>query len=307
MKLHYDAQGLVPVVVQDEASDKVLLVAFMNEEALELTLKTGFTHFYSRSRQRIWRKGEQSGHVQEVRAVFVNCEENSLLLKVAQKGDAACHDGYQSCYYRRVLPDGSYQIIAERLFDPKVVYKTPDHQKKPFSTELMSELENKLRQIYGVYESLRDQPRDDSNTSKLLQKRDKTYLISRVSDELGELFGVVKGEHQHDNPQDDTILESSQVCYWLFLVAASGYLSYDQFMPHSSILNGYHEHYTVEQARERLQDCLTLLDNSDSEIVEQGLHQGFAFVGWTCAKSDVEPLAPADYDLAQLRQRGLLL
>jgi phosphoribosyl-AMP cyclohydrolase len=120
--LKFDRQGLIPAVIQDETTNEVLLVAFMNEEALQRTRETGYTHFFSRSRNKIWHKGEQSGNVQEVRSIFLNCEENSLLIRVVQHGGAACHDGYKSCYYRRLLPDGTYQTIAERIFDPAEVY-----------------------------------------------------------------------------------------------------------------------------------------------------------------------------------------
>jgi phosphoribosyl-AMP cyclohydrolase len=120
--LKFDRQGLVPVVIQDDATNEVLMVAFMNEEAFQRTRETGYTHLYSRSRNKLWRKGEESGNVQEVRGLFVNCEENSVLLRVIQHGGAACHEGYKSCYYRRILPDDSYQLITQRVFDPAVVY-----------------------------------------------------------------------------------------------------------------------------------------------------------------------------------------
>src|SRR5437763_7571099 len=121
--LKFDRQGRIPAVVQDDTTGEVLMVAFMNEEACQKTFETGYTHFFSRSRNAIWRKGEQSGNAQEVRAIFVNCEENSLLLRVVQHGGAACHDGYRSCYYRRLLPDGTVEIVAERVFDPAEVYQ----------------------------------------------------------------------------------------------------------------------------------------------------------------------------------------
>ena len=111
--LHFDRQGLIPSVVVDDATGNVLMVAFMNEEALQKTRETGFTHFFSRSRNTIWRKGEQSGNSQEVRDIFVNCEENSILVRVTQHGGAACHDGYSSCYYRRLLPDNVYEVVME--------------------------------------------------------------------------------------------------------------------------------------------------------------------------------------------------
>src|SRR2546430_3493657 len=126
--LKFDRQGLIPAVIQDDATGEVLMVAFMNEESFERTRESGYTHFFSRSRNAIWHKGEQSGNVQEVRAIFVNCEENSLLIRVVQHGNAACHMGYTSCYYRRLLPDGTYETVAERVFDPETVYGNAQEQ-----------------------------------------------------------------------------------------------------------------------------------------------------------------------------------
>lgn len=121
--LKFDTQGFVPVVIVDDATSEVLMVASMTEESLRLTRETGQTHLFSRSRNKIWHKGEESGNVQDVRSIFINCEENSLLIRVFQHGDAACHEGYHSCYYRRLLPDDQYELVAERVFDPKEVYK----------------------------------------------------------------------------------------------------------------------------------------------------------------------------------------
>src|SRR5436305_8933920 len=112
------------------------MVAFMNQEALHLTRETGYTHFFSRSRNSIWRKGEQSGNVQELRDIFVNCEENSLLIKVVQHGKAACHMGYRSCYYRRLQSDDTYEVVAERLFDPALVYASAQEPSPPVDDAL---------------------------------------------------------------------------------------------------------------------------------------------------------------------------
>ena len=121
--LKFDAQGLIPAIVQDDASGEVLMLAWMNREALDKTLATGKTWFYSRSRGRLWMKGESSGHTQDVQGVFCDCDADTLLVKVTQK-DAACHQGYRSCFFRRLNADGSSRVIAERLFDPKKVYGT---------------------------------------------------------------------------------------------------------------------------------------------------------------------------------------
>jgi phosphoribosyl-AMP cyclohydrolase len=117
------AGGLVPVVAQDAATGEVLMLAWMNREALEETLRTGRACYYSRSRQRLWRKGEESGHFQEVVDVLVDCDQDTVLLKVRQIGGAACHTGHRSCFHRRIR-DGSLEVIAERVFDPAAVYRT---------------------------------------------------------------------------------------------------------------------------------------------------------------------------------------
>ena len=117
------AGGMVPVITQDEASGEVLMMAYMNPEAFAETLRTGRACYFSRSRNRLWRKGEESGNVQEVRGVYVDCDADALLLKVRQVGGAACHEGYPSCFFRRVSEDG-VQVVAQRVFDPRQVYTT---------------------------------------------------------------------------------------------------------------------------------------------------------------------------------------
>ena len=117
------AGGIVPVVTQDEGTGEVLMMAYMNHEAFAETLRTGHACYFSRSRNRLWRKGEESGNVQEVRAVYVDCDADTLLLKVRQVGGAACHEGYPSCFFRRVTGD-ELRIVGRRFFDPREVYKT---------------------------------------------------------------------------------------------------------------------------------------------------------------------------------------
>ena len=116
LDLHY-TDGLIPVVVQDIMSLEVLMVAYANEEAVSLTRDTGFAHYFSRSRRKIWKKGEESGHVQKVRQILVDCDEDCLLYLVEQTG-AACHTGYQTCFYRTI----DNEIISERVFNPSEVY-----------------------------------------------------------------------------------------------------------------------------------------------------------------------------------------
>ena len=97
--LKYDATGLIPAIIQDATSKEVLMLAYMNKASLEMTVETGCTHFWSRSRQKMWKKGETSGHVQEVRKVLYDCDRDTLLIEVDQKGPGACHTGHRSCFY----------------------------------------------------------------------------------------------------------------------------------------------------------------------------------------------------------------
>jgi phosphoribosyl-AMP cyclohydrolase len=114
--------GLIPAIVQDAASGDVLMLAFMDPQAWDLTLKTGEAHYYSRTRQTIWRKGGTSGHVQRVKDIFLDCDRDTVLLKVEQVGGAACHTGHRSCFYRRRQGDG-WQVVGSPIFDPKEVYR----------------------------------------------------------------------------------------------------------------------------------------------------------------------------------------
>jgi len=314
--LTFDRQGLVPAVILDDATGEVLMVAFMNQEALQRTRETGYTHFFSRSRNTIWHKGEQSGNVQEVRAIFINCEENSLLIRVVQHGGAACHEGYRSCYYRRLLPDDTYQIVAERVFDPATVYHVGQSAsatgenvmaRESITPEMQQTLETALRQLYGVYIYLRDNDlSEQSNTSRLLQERSPSYLTSRLADELQELADVQSGEHVHAGRQADTILEGSQVGYWLLLLASSRNIAYQDFTPHLSVISGYQAQYNENKVIEQRQECLSLLASNQPAAVMQGLHLGFGLIGWACAEAGVSPLAPAEFDLGQMRRKGLV-
>ncbi|MBN1405536.1 MAG: phosphoribosyl-AMP cyclohydrolase [Candidatus Omnitrophica bacterium] len=120
--LHFNETGLMPAVIQDYKNNDVLMVAYMNEEALQKTLDTGKVHFYSRSRKSLWLKGEKSGHFQVLKEMYVDCDMDCLLIKVEQKGDAACHTGYRSCFHRRVVND-DIKVVGKRIFDPNEVYK----------------------------------------------------------------------------------------------------------------------------------------------------------------------------------------
>lgn len=116
--------GLVPAIAQDADTGEVLMLGYMNAESYAQTLATGQAVYYSRSRRRLWRKGEESGHTQDVLSVLVDCDGDTLLLKVRQRGGAACHQGYRSCFFRQVTTAG-LQTVSERVFDPAKVYGAP--------------------------------------------------------------------------------------------------------------------------------------------------------------------------------------
>ncbi len=120
MELNFDKlNGLIAAVIQDYKTGKVLMVGFMNKEAYEKTIETGKVWYYSRTRKELWMKGNTSGKVQIVKDILIDCDDDTLLIKAEQKGDASCHDGYETCFYRKI--DG--RIIGKKGFDPKEVYK----------------------------------------------------------------------------------------------------------------------------------------------------------------------------------------
>lgn len=135
----FDSQGLITAVAVDHETGDVLMIAYMNDQALLETIRHGRAVYFSRSRQRLWRKGEESGNVQVVKDILVDCDQDALVLKVEQIGGAACHNGYRSCFYRRVKPADQQapnqplaleQADADRVFDPAEVYK-PKPEAKP--------------------------------------------------------------------------------------------------------------------------------------------------------------------------------
>ena len=113
--------GILPVIAQDEATGEVLMMAYMNQEAFAETLRTGRVCYFSRSRNRLWRKGEESGNVQELSGIYLDCDADTLLVKVRQIGGAACHEGYRSCFFRQIEGE-ELKVIAQRVFNPEEVY-----------------------------------------------------------------------------------------------------------------------------------------------------------------------------------------
>jgi phosphoribosyl-AMP cyclohydrolase len=120
-EIHWTEDGLVPVIAQQADTGKVLMFAWMNRESLGLTVEEGYAVYWSRSRGKLWRKGEESGHRQKVTGLFLDCDEDVILLKIEQEGGIACHTGRESCFYRRLV-DGKWQAVEPVLIDPKAIY-----------------------------------------------------------------------------------------------------------------------------------------------------------------------------------------
>jgi len=121
--MKFDEHGLLSAVVQDHVTGEVLMLAFMNAEALRLTLETKIVHYFSRSRQKLWKKGESSGHIQHVKEIRLDCDQDAVLIKIEQVG-GACHTGFRSCFYRVLEADGSLREDGVKVFDPKQTYKS---------------------------------------------------------------------------------------------------------------------------------------------------------------------------------------
>lgn len=121
-EIRWTDEGLIPVIAQQASDDRVVMFAWMNRESLQLSADTGYATYWSRSRQRLWKKGEESGHRQKIIDIQLDCDEDVILLKIAQEGGIACHTGRQSCFYRSLV-DGEWQSVEPILKDPKEIYK----------------------------------------------------------------------------------------------------------------------------------------------------------------------------------------
>lgn len=169
-ELRFDADGLIPAIAQDAANGQVLMHAYMNAEALCLTLETGLAHYYSRSRKRLWRKGEESGHVQRVREILYDCDADTLLLKVEQVV-AACHTGNRSCFFRRLDGVGVNGTLGgERRFDPAAVYSGLGI----------------LADVYGVILDRKAHPPEGSYVASLFSKG-RNQILEKVLEEAREV------------------------------------------------------------------------------------------------------------------------
>jgi len=181
--------GLVPVIVQDVDSNEVLMLAYMNEEALNLTQKTGFAHYFSRSRNKIWKKGESSGNTQEVKEILVDCDNDTILLKVKQKG-VACHTGRKSCFFTKF-------DTKEKILD--------------------KEQEIEYNFIDKLYHTLLDRKNKDPNTSYVasLYHKGENSFLKKVAEEAAEFCFAIK-----DNNKDEIIYEAADLAFHTLVALA---------------------------------------------------------------------------------------
>ncbi len=192
-------EGLIPVITQDFETNEVLMLAYMNKEALQLTLDTKFAHYFSRSKQRIWKKGESSNHTQEIKNILIDCDNDTILLKVKQNG-VACHTGRKSCFFTNLE-----------------------------TKEEISKVEVDTTSAYGVidtlYHVIQDRKNDDpkkSYTSKLLNGKENS-MLKKIVEEAGEFTFAIK-----DNDTQEAIYEAADITYHVLVALASKNISPDR-------------------------------------------------------------------------------
>jgi phosphoribosyl-AMP cyclohydrolase len=276
--LRYGADGLLPVVLQDHESLEVLIVAYMNAEAVELTHQTGLVHLWSRSRRELWLKGETSGRLQRVVEMRPNCELDSLLVLVRQELPGACHTGHSSCYYRRVLPGGELEETAPPVFDPEDVYG--------------EDLRGLLERLLGAYAWLREQPPVSESGTSLLLHGQGPDTLARLREEWDELLGVLDGTHVHSGFEDDALLELYQTLYWTCLyqlLRGDGGAG----SAHARVLDGYG---AGGDPREAVAEALAADDRERPGLLWHAWGVG-------CRAAGVRPSVAVRRDLDELRAR----
>jgi len=199
-KIDFEKQdGMIPVVVQDNETLEVLMLAYMNKEALELTISTNYAHYFSRSKQRLWKKGEESGHTQKVNEILLDCDNDTILLKVEQHG-VACHTGRKSCFFTNIKTN---EIISDVEVNPNLSYSVIDL-------------------LYHTILERKHCDSEKSYTSSLLNGKENN-LLKKIVEEAGELTFALK-----DNDENEIIYESADVTYHVLVALAKHNISPDR-------------------------------------------------------------------------------
>jgi phosphoribosyl-AMP cyclohydrolase len=294
--IRWDEHDLIPAVIQDAGTLQVLMTGFMNRDAYERTRETGRVHFYSRSRQALWRKGETSGNELIVDEMRINCEQNSLLVLASPIGPT-CHEGYQSCYFRRIEPTGALTAVLGRMMEPTEIYGAAP-----------SAGEDPSRVWYRAYEFLRDNDFSaESGTSRRLRDREEP-LHRRLADELTELAGVLDGTHSHQGLIGDVLLEGSQTIYWTALIAVRAGVDWSVLRPDRA-LQTTDDALTRETTSSLLRnEAAAWLDSAQPDPAElpSRCHATLALIAQACQSAGVEPAAILQRDLDDLRSRPYL-
>lgn len=201
-QVRFDASGLIPAIIQQADTGQVLMLGYMNSESLQKTLATGYTWFFSRSRNQLWKKGETSGHVQKVRSVMVDCDQDALLVQVDQVGPGACHKGFRSCFHNQLegAPSSSIGVDSDegRTFDPDQVYSDANSRV--------------IDELYQVIASRKESPQEGSYTSYLFREGlDK--ILKKVGEESAEVLISGKG-----GDEEGLVAESADLIYHLLVL-----------------------------------------------------------------------------------------
>jgi phosphoribosyl-AMP cyclohydrolase / phosphoribosyl-ATP pyrophosphohydrolase len=191
--------NLIPVITQDATTNEVLMLAYMNQEALELTLKTNYAHYFSRSKQRIWKKGESSNHLQQIVEILIDCDNDTLLLKVNQEG-VACHTGRKSCFFTNLATN---EAISDVQIDTSSAYGIIDT-------------------LYHVIQEKKNDDPTKSYTAKLLQGKQNS-MLKKIVEESGEFTFAIK-----DNDTEEIIYEAADITYHVLVALASKNISPDR-------------------------------------------------------------------------------
>lgn len=293
LPLQFGNDGLISAVITDTQSGDVLMIGFMNREAVDRTRSTGLVHFWSRSRQTLWKKGESSGHVQRVQEIRVNCDLNSLLIEVDQE-QAVCHDGYATCYYRRLEHDNTLTTVRDRQFDPADVYPHGGQG---------GGLASVTRQWWATYEWLRDHDvTAESGTSRRLRSKDDEQT-SRIVDELRELAGVLGGTHRHGTLADDIELEAGQVLYWIVCSAVFHRITWDEVRPDRALDITGRDAPSNSTLVIVIESHATELEKHTDRIGAPALHELMALVGSCLRANQLDPFDVIDRDLSDFARR----
>jgi phosphoribosyl-AMP cyclohydrolase/phosphoribosyl-ATP pyrophosphohydrolase len=294
LPLHFDPDGLLPAVIVESTTGSVLMVGFMNELALERTRATGFVHYWSRSRQQLWQKGETSGHIQEVVSISVNCELNTLLVEVNQVG-AVCHDGYPTCFYRQLEPDNSLTIMRDRWFDPADVYGDG------------TGIADLTRRWWGAYEILKSTDLEGSSGTSRLMRSAEDRITERIADELRELAGALDGTHRHVDLTSDVELEGGQVAYWVILRCIRDGLTWEDVRPDRALeASGGVGEVAAGTIARLLQREADLWSSGAALDLAAFAHGTLSLVTGACVAAGVEPRMLIVADLNELRTRRYL-